>query len=156
LTYRWQRVDLGENMRPLTQVMRYRRLTYRYTMVVGSGQDWPFGDIWQGDRPRLLVQGRWRPDADTYETSTTVEIRVDLAGIDEEDFEVQLFDDVLVVTGRRRLAVDEGAMYHEAGIRQGPFQVALPLPAPIVTDGVEARYERGLLRITLLKRRETS
>jgi HSP20 family molecular chaperone IbpA len=34
--------------------------------------------------------------------------------------------------------------------------VALPLPAPIVTDGVEARYERGLLRITLLKRRETS
>jgi HSP20 family protein len=136
--------------------MRYRRLSYRYTMVVGSGQDWPFGDIWQVDRPRLLVQGRWRPDADTYETATTVEIRVDLAGLDEEDFEVQLFDDVLLVTGRRRLpSGDGGAVYYEAGIRQGPFQVALPLPVPVVPEGVDARYERGLLSITLLKRRET-
>jgi HSP20 family molecular chaperone IbpA len=136
--------------------MRYRHLSYRYTMMVGPGQDWPIGDFWPGDRPRLLVQGRWRPDADTYETPTTIEIRVDLAGVDEDDFEVQLFDDVLVVTGHRQLPVrDGGAVYHEAGIRQGPFQVALPLPAPVVPDGVEAHYERGLLRITLPKGRKT-
>lgn len=139
----------------MTRVMRYRRLSYRYTMVVGSGQEWPFGDIWQGDRLRLLMQGRWRPDADTYETATTVEIRVDLAGVDEEDFEVQLFDDVLVVAGRRRLpSCDEGAVYHEAAIRQGPFQVALPLPAPVDPERVEARYDRGLLLISLRKRAE--
>jgi|SRR5262245_34701844 len=137
--------------------MRYRRLSYRYTMVVGPGPDWPFGDIWSADRPRLLVQGRWRPEADTYETATAIEIRVDLAGVDEDDFEVQLFDDVLVVAGRRRLpASDQGAVYHEAGIRQGPFQVAVSLPAPVVPDGVAARYERGLLSITLPKRRETA
>lgn len=137
----------------MTRVMRYRRLSYRYTMVVRSGQDWPFGDIWPGDRLRLLVQGRWRPDADTYETATTVEVRVDLAGVEEDDFEVQLFDDVLVVEGRRRLpSCDEGAVYHEAGIRQGPFQVALPLPAPVDAEKVEARYDRGLLRISLRKR----
>ena len=42
--------------------MRYRRLSYRYAMVVRSGQTWPFADIWQSDRLRLLVQPRWRPD----------------------------------------------------------------------------------------------
>ena len=124
-------------------------------MVMRSGQTWPFGDIWQSDRLRLLVQARWRPDADTYETATTVEIIVDLAGVEEDDFEVQLFEDALVVEGRRQLpSCDERRVYHAAGIRQGPFQLELPLPAPVDPERVEARYERGLLRITLPKRAE--
>jgi HSP20 family protein len=135
--------------------MRYRRLSYRYAMVVRSGQTWPFGDLWQSDRLRLLVQARWRPDADMYETATMVEIMVDLAGVEEDDFEVQLFEDGLVIEGRRRLpSCQEGAVYHAAGIRQGPFQVELPLPASVDAERVEARYDRGLLRITLPKRVE--
>jgi HSP20 family protein len=135
--------------------MHYRRLSYRYAMVVRSGQTWPLGDIWQSDRLRLLVQPRWRPDADTYETATTVEILVDLAGVEEDDLEVQLFEDVLVVEGHRRPpSCQEGAVYHAAGIRQGPFRVELALPAPVDAERVEARYDRGLLRITLPKRAE--
>jgi HSP20 family molecular chaperone IbpA len=133
--------------------MRYRH--YRYAMVVRSGPTWPLGGAWPGDRLTLLVHGRWQPDADTYVTSTGVEITVDLAGVEEDDFEVQLFDDVLVVEGRRRLpACREGATYFAAGIRQGPFRVELPLPAPVDAERVEARYDRGLLRITLPKRAE--
>ena len=135
--------------------MRYRRLSYRYAMVVRSGQTWPFGDIWQSDRLRVLVQARWRPDADTYETATSVEIIVDLAGVEEDDFEMQLFEDALVVEGRRQLpSVPGGRVYHAAGIRQGPFRVELPLPAPVDPERVVARYDRGLLRITLPKRAE--
>jgi len=130
-------------------------LSYRYTMVVRYGQTLPLGDMWQSDRLRLLAQPRWRPDADTYETATTVEIMVDLAGIEEDDLEVQLFEDVLVVEGRRQLpSCQEGAVYHAVGIRQGPFRVELPLPAPVDAERVEARYDRGVLRITLPKRAE--
>lgn len=136
--------------------MRYRRLSYRYAMVVRSGQTWPFGDIWQSDRLRLLVQAGWRPDADTYETATTIEIVVDLAGIGEDDFEVQVFEDVLVVEGHRQLpSGHEGVVYHAAGIRQGPFRVELPLPAAVDVERVRAHYDRGLLRITLPKRAKT-
>ena len=136
--------------------MHYRRLSYRYAMVVQSGRTRPFGDIWESDRLRVLVQGRWRPDADTYETATAIEIVVDLAGVEEDDFEVRLFEDVLVVEGRRHLpSCQEGAVYHAAGIRQGPFQVELPLPAPVDPERVEVRYDRGLLRITLPKSSET-
>ncbi len=134
--------------------MRYRRLSYRYAMVIRSSQTWPLG-VWQSDRLRLLVQPRWRPDADTYETARTVEIMVDLAGVEEDDLEVQLFEDVLIVEGRRQLpSCQEGAVYHAAGIHQGPFRVELPLPAPVDAERVEARYDRGLLRITLPKRAE--
>ena len=137
-------------MRP----MRYRRLTYRYEkVVVRPGRTWPSGDVWPSERLLLLVQGRWRPDADTYETATTVEIIVDLAGVSEDDFELLLFEDALVVEGRRHLpSCDEGAVYHAASIRQGPFQVELPLPAPVDAERVEARYDRGLLHIILPKR----
>jgi HSP20 family protein len=135
--------------------MRYRRLSYRYAMVVRSGQSWPFGDIWQSDRLRLLVQPRWRPEADSYETATTVEVIVDLAGLEEDAFEVLLFEDALVVKGRRQLpSCHEGAVYHVAGIRQGPFQVELSLPTPVDPERVEVRYDRGLLRITLPKQAE--
>jgi HSP20 family protein len=135
--------------------MRYRHLSYRYTMLMRSGQAWLPGDLWASDRLRLLVETRWRPDADTYETAAAVEIVVDLAGVDEDDFEVQLFEDALVVEGRRQLPACEGqAVYHAASIRQGPFRVELPLPVPVDAEGVDARYDRGLLRITLPKRRE--
>jgi HSP20 family protein len=137
--------------------MRYRQLSYRYSMVVHAGETWPLGGTWPSDRLRLLVQGCWRPDTDTYETSTTVEIVVDLAGVDESDFEVQLFEDVVVVEGRRGLAsAHEEAVYHAARIRQGPFRVEVPLPAPIDPGRVGARYERGLLSITLPKRAEAA
>ena len=136
--------------------MRYRRLSYRYAIVVRTGQ-WPFGDIWQSERLRLLVQPHWRPDVDTYETASTVEIVVDLAGVDEDDVEVQFFEDVLVVSGRRPLPPSqEGAVYQTAGIRRGPFQVEVPLPTSVDAERVEARYDRGLIRISLPKHRGTT
>jgi HSP20 family molecular chaperone IbpA len=58
---------------------------------------------------------------DTYETVSTVEVIVDLAGVDENDVEVQLFEDALVVEGSRELpGCADDAMYHAAGVRRGP------------------------------------
>lgn len=134
--------------------MRYRRVTVRYATFTPAGQTWPFADLWQTDRLRLLVQPRWRPDTDTYETASTVEILVDLAGIEDDDVEVQLFDDVVVIEGRRQLSPGhEVVRYHAAAIRQGGFRVDVPLPVPVDLEGVDARYERGLLRITVPKAR---
>ena len=136
--------------RPL---MRYRRSSYRDTAVINTGQAWFLGDVWQGDRLRLLVQGRWAPDVDIYETAATVEIVVDLAGVDDDDFEIQLFDDALIVDGRRHVSgCEEATVYHAAGIRQGPFRLEVGLPTAVDPDRVEARYDRGLVRITLGKR----
>ena len=124
-------------------------------MVVPTGQAWPFGETWPADRPRILVQACWRPEADLYECAASVEVAVELAGVDEDDIDIQLFDNVLLVEGHRRLPpATAEALYHAAGIRQGAFRVALPLPARVYPERVEARYDRGLLRITLPKRAE--
>ena len=51
--------------------MRYRRLSYRYAMVVRPGRPGSFDDFRQTDRVRLLAEDCWHPDADTYETART-------------------------------------------------------------------------------------
>ena len=133
--------------------MRHRRVTYRSATLRIGAQSWPFGVAWQHETFRLLVHARWRPAADMAETATSIEVTVDLAGVDEDDFEVQLFDNGLVVEGRRHLpSSGEDAVYHAAAIPQGFFRVELPLPARIDPEGVEARYERGLLHVMLPKR----
>jgi len=136
--------------------MPYRRVTYHSATLRIATHPWPFGGAWEHETLRLLVQARWRPAADVAETSTSIDVTVDLAGVDEDDFEVQLFEDALVIEGRRQLpSFQAEAMYHAAGIRQGPFQVELPLPAPVDPERVEASYDRGLLHVTLPKRVET-
>jgi len=131
--------------------MRYRRrATYRYAMVMRERV--AAAPAWSRERLAMLPHGRWQPEVDVYETAETVEAVVDLAGVDEDDFEVHLFEDAIVVEGRRHIATPGAAVYHVAGIRQGLFQVDIPLPAPVDGMHVEATYERGLLRITLAKR----
>jgi HSP20 family protein len=133
--------------------MRYRRLSYRYTSVTHRAVTWPV-TLWRREVGGAFGLAGWRPDADVRESTVAIEIVVDLAGMEEDAIEVQLFDDALVVQGERRLAACEaGMVFHAAGVRQGPFRLELPLPAPVDAGGVEARYERGLLRITLRKER---
>src|SRR5262249_60837001 len=98
--------------------LRYRRLSYRYTMVTGSAlPERLLEDLWQLERVRLLMETRWRPDADMYETASAFEIVVDLAGIGDDDFKVQLFEDALVVGGQRQpTEPPESSEYHDAAI----------------------------------------
>jgi HSP20 family protein len=126
--------------------MRYRHVRYRYAVIAEAALRPVFR------LPGItLAQPRWRPETDVYETATAFTVTVELAGVNEEDVEVTLFEDALVVEGERRLRCDEDCVYHAATIRQGPFRLEVPLPARVDHDGVEARYEQGLLRIRIPK-----
>jgi HSP20 family molecular chaperone IbpA len=138
--------------------MRYRRLSYRYTVITQQAPSWSLTTPWRGALLEAVFgRAHWQPDADVCESRHALHIIVDLAGMQEDDFEVQLFDDALVVEGRRELpACDEGAVYHRAGIRQGPFRLELPLPVAVDASAVDARYDRGWLTITLKKQEVAS
>lgn len=134
--------------------MRYRHLRYRYTLVVTSSQPQITADVWRiGGIGMVTAHSRWRPQTDVYETPTAVVITVDLAGVDDNETEVLLFEDALVIEGRRSIpGCEPGGVYHAVGIRQGPFRLEVPLQIAVDPEGVEARYERGLFCIRLPKR----
>ena len=133
--------------------MRYRRLSYRYALLVTANQSNQLSSLLEAEQSGVrFAQTYWRPPADVCESDSTIEVTVDLAGIDQDDLDVVLFEDALIVEGRRRLTgVEPGVVYHVAEIRQGPFRLELGLPGTIDQERVDARYDQGLLRITFQK-----
>jgi HSP20 family protein len=131
-------------------IMRYQRLSYRYTVVTGHRPFWALTQVWRTEQTALFGPGEWVPDADMCETRSGVDVSVDLAGVAEDDFEILLFEDALIVQGHRHLPpCDAEGVYHAAHIRQGPFRLELPLPAAIDAERLQTRYDRGVLRIIL-------
>jgi len=80
-------------------------------------------------------------------------VKIELAGMKEEDIEVTLYEDALVVSGERYDDHEHGEhlYYHEAQIRYGPFRVEVYIASPIYREAVTARYENGFLWVELPK-----
>ncbi|MFQ6058615.1 MAG: Hsp20/alpha crystallin family protein [Anaerolineae bacterium] len=92
----------------------------------------------------------WRPPTDVYETETCVEVRVEVAGMREEDFRISLADRTLIIAGRRE---DPSAkrVYQQMEIAWGEFRTEVYLPWFVDEDNVEASYKDGFLIIVLPK-----
>ncbi|MDP8924582.1 MAG: Hsp20/alpha crystallin family protein [Chloroflexota bacterium] len=134
--------------------MRYRRVSYRYGVILAPSHRLQRADVWLAQSPAVTpAQPCWRPSTDVVETADAIHLTVELAGVDHEAVEVLLFEDALIIEGQRRLPpLRPGGVYHAAEIRQGPFRLELPLPTAIDPDRVDAHYEDGLLEMTLPKR----
>ena len=134
--------------------MRYKRVSYRYSLLFTSGGPQPLGGSWLAQHWGVqLAQPVWRPSADVYETEDTIEVVVELPGIEPEEVEVLLFEDALLIEGDRKVqCCDASGFYHTAEIRQGRFRLDVPLETSVDAERVDANYEQGLLRITLRKK----
>lgn len=139
--------------------MRYRSVTYRYTD--GSQQQLErhyrqlLQDALRQSQHAIRITGSvtWRPLADIHESAQMMTVKIELAGMREEDIEVTLYEDALVVSGVRHDDHEHGEhlYYHEAQIRYGPFRVEVFIPSPIDREEVKARYENGFLWVDLPK-----
>lgn len=92
----------------------------------------------------------WSPPTDVYETDSDVVVRVEVAGMRDQDFEVALQDDTLFVNGIRP-DVPERRAYHQMEIRFGKFGSAVGLPGSVNADAARAEYRDGFLTVVLPK-----
>jgi HSP20 family protein len=136
--------------------MRYRYVTYR--PIDGSQKQLEqhyrqllHDALRQSQQSMLDRSAAWRPPADILESAELFTIRVELAGMREEEIEVTLYEDALVISGERHNTQksQENVYYHEAQIRYGPFRVEIFIPAPVKREAVTARYENGFLQVDL-------
>lgn len=101
----------------------------------------------------LRSASAWRPPMDVHETGAAILIKIEVAGLQEDDIEVALYPNALVVNGVRHDDTDhdEATCFHAAQVRYGLFHVDVALPAPIQQDDATATYRDGFLRIRLPK-----
>ena len=91
------------------------------------------------------------PMADVMETHDQYIVVVDVAGADDRAFDITVEGKTLIISGLRPEHSQGKRRYHLGEIRIGAFQRSVTLPGPVVVEETRARYERGLLRVTLRK-----
>lgn len=103
------------------------------------------------------TEGTFVPELNVYETAKMFEVTVELPGMDKNDFDISLNDNVLTISGERRIkdnGKENGRRYHRVESRFGRFSRSLPLPNVADADKIEATYENGVLAITIPKLKE--
>jgi HSP20 family protein len=109
-----------------------------------------FADLCQV--PRLVAQRTgFRPAVDVYRTEDppAITVVVALAGVDPDEVEVAVADNILVLRGRRGRGGGDGRVYRHMEIDYGRFERRVALPEPVDSAAAQADYDRGMLSIRL-------
>lgn len=94
--------------------------------------------------------GSWRPPIDVYETTETITIVAEIAGMEREEIEVVLEGDIVSLRGvRPDPNGGDNRAFHEAHIAYGSFAADIHVPFSVDNERAAATYENGFLRIEL-------
>lgn len=95
------------------------------------------------------------PAWDVKETEKELVVKADLPGIDEKDIQLTIQDGVLSLRGEKKSErKDERDNYYVMERSYGSFQRSIRLPETVNDEKAEARFDKGVLTVTLPKRPE--
>jgi len=97
----------------------------------------------------------WSPPTDVYETDASFIVRVEVAGMRQSDFTIDVENNFLLISGVRMEPAERRA-YHQMEIRFGEFSTAVEVPAGVNVSKAEADYEDGFLNVVLPKIKPTT
>src|SRR6185369_3749288 len=99
---------------------------------------------------RLSKVPTWAPPAEIYETSRDFVVCVEVAGLTEDDFSVQVSNNTLIIRGDRRFRrVSEEATYHASERAYGAFERLFPLSSHLQMDKLKTKLSNGILEIAI-------
>jgi len=96
------------------------------------------------------------------ETGNELRVSVELPGVNEQDVDISLNDDLLTIRGEKKFESERGGgdnqrgggekeNYHYVERSYGVFERSLRLPFQVNADEVRASFENGVLTITVPK-----
>lgn len=94
------------------------------------------------------------PEADVVETEKDILVVVDVPGFAPGDIELVLENNLLTMSGERRPQwgeEDGKKAFHLAERRYGRFSRSFVLPRDVDQDSIRARFENGVLSVTIPK-----
>jgi HSP20 family protein len=97
----------------------------------------------------------WNPAVDIFENDNEIVIKAELPGMNAEDIEVKLENNILMLKGERRFEKEtKEENYHRVEREYGTFSRTFSLPAAINGETVNAEYKDGVLKVVLPKKEE--
>ncbi|HEV3039358.1 MAG TPA: Hsp20/alpha crystallin family protein [Candidatus Angelobacter sp.] len=95
------------------------------------------------------------PLVDVYEDEHHIVLQAELPGVDEEDVALSVENNVLTISGERKLETEKKKEnFHRLERHYGRFTRSFTLPPTADTQNINAEFENGLLKVTIAKREE--
>ncbi|GER86384.1 heat-shock protein Hsp20 [Dictyobacter vulcani] len=102
--------------------------------------------------PRVASTGTGRGlAANLYETAEGFVLQLPMPGVNVENVDITVQQDVISLKWETKLQVPEGATVHWNGFQPGRYQQSITVPGPINAERVEASYTDGILTLQLPK-----
>ena len=92
------------------------------------------------------------PALDISESEELVTVKAEMPGMEPGDIDAYIEGDSLVLSGeKKRESEEKGENFHRVERSYGSFQRVVPLPCKVRADKVSAKYDKGVLKITVPK-----
>jgi len=125
---------------------------FRSLMGVKRDLDRIFGEY---DDETATATSLWRPAVDIFETKDNLVLRAELPGMSRDDVKISVENNVLTLKGERRFDEEvKRENYHRVERAYGSFCRSFTLPAEIDKRKIEARFQNGVLEVTMPRSEE--
>jgi len=95
------------------------------------------------------------PAVDVAEHEKAFEITAELPGLDEKNIDIRVANGVLTIKGEKSEEKEEKRKdYHLSERRYGSFRRSFSLPPGVEADKIDAKFQKGVLTVTLPKSTE--
>ena len=107
---------------------------------------------WVGSERRTAG---FTPPVDIFEDKDAIYVKAELPGVKPEEVNVHVENNILTVTGERKLEkADDREGYHRIERVYGSFTRSFALPNNVASDQVEADLSDGILSVKIPKKAE--
>jgi len=114
-----------------------------------------FEEQYGGNREESLTTGAFVPAVDIYEDEHSIQLKLEVPGIEQKDLDVKVENNTLTVSGERKFEQEQKEEnFHRIERRYGSFTRSFTLPNTVNTEDINASYENGVLKVRLAKRAE--
>ncbi|MFA7414312.1 MAG: Hsp20/alpha crystallin family protein [Rhizobium sp.] len=97
------------------------------------------------------------PSIDVAENDGAITLTAELPGISEKDVDISIQNGILTLKGEKKFEKkDDKDDYHVIERRYGSFQRSMRLPPSVNEDAVSAKFDKGVLTVTMPKKPGTA
>jgi HSP20 family protein len=101
------------------------------------------------------THGAMMPELDVREDATSITIEAELPGVEEKDISLTFANGILTIKGEKKQNKEETTEnYYLAERSYGAFERSLQLPESIDDTKIDAKFDNGVLRVTVAKKPE--
>ncbi|MGH7508921.1 MAG: Hsp20/alpha crystallin family protein [Gemmatimonadales bacterium] len=107
---------------------------------------------WPTPDQSSVITSAWFAPTDVSEDAEGIQIAMELPGVDPDDVGLSLENNVLTIRGEKKQRAEErNERVHRFERTYGTFERTFVLPNTLDPEGIDARYENGVLFVTVPK-----